>query len=308
MAAKAPLYREQVEKAKRVKEAKRSGYHVPKARQPWRMVKRATVRDSKREYRCLVMHAGDLRSSRNLVKGEYDPPPPTERMPKTEAERQAEDLIGDERVECVVDLISSDDESAGEETQAAIAICSDDDDTRVVIEISSDEESGVDDEVEVVGSNVAEWPSTVEQIAHAEYPDHIVLPDLGSVDWCGCEDECIVDVCSNSAAETFCSTNNCKLGVGCGNRRVDAPGLVLRSGRVGFTVFATQAIKRGAIIGEYAGDVTDHDFDASDRQSEYAMALQVRSTKGRKLFIDSERRGNITRFVNHACVPNCLFF
>lgn len=75
----------------------------------------------------------------------------------------------------------------------------------------------------------------------------------------------------------------------------------------GHGVFAGEAIKKGQFIIEYIGVVINHaqllksikKYTAERREHKYIMALN-------ELFIDATMKGNISRFMNHLCDPNCI--
>jgi hypothetical protein len=72
---------------------------------------------------------------------------------------------------------------------------------------------------------------------------------------------------------------------------------------LGFGVFALNAIKEGHYIGEYAGQVKRY-LPIRFRRNSYIGELRVSSSSELKLVIDAEKKGNITRFINHSVNPN----
>ncbi len=81
---------------------------------------------------------------------------------------------------------------------------------------------------------------------------------------------------------------------------------VRRSRIQGRGVFATATIRKGARIIEYTGErITD--AEADERYDDEAMARHhtFLFTVGRNTVIDGARNGNVSRFINHSCDPNC---
>ena len=324
-----PTYREREMRSKKAGAGKKYKFHIPKSRTARARSRRVAVRDSKRAYRAIVIQAQPLSTFRSQVKESYNPPAACARHPKTQLEIQADE---DDDAFHWHDVEERNEEAEGEdgEERSVDDVHSDGDDDRpvgavTVIDLTSDYDEDAsqstapiaapvdltedsDDEGTKPQWSAAVWPANVRRIWHTIHENGIVLPDLGSVDWCGCQSRCHADVCQNALTDTFCSSNNCKLGLSCGNRREDAPGLELKSGPLGFGLFAKRFIAQGSAIGEYSGILTDHDHDNETRQSQYVMSLSTRSTKRKKLFIDSETRGGYTRFINHSCNPNTGFF
>ena len=65
------------------------------------------------------------------------------------------------------------------------------------------------------------------------------------------------------------------------------------------------AIKKGSFVEEYMGEVFDLDDKRSHElcnspDSNYLFEV------GGKFLIDAEKFGNIARFINHSCSPNCV--
>ncbi|KAG9405252.1 hypothetical protein AC1031_004360 [Aphanomyces cochlioides] len=146
----------------------------------------------------------------------------------------------------------------------------------------------------------AEWPASVVNINHTLNPRGISIHDIGEVDWCKCEERCRIDHCPNARSGMFCANNNCVL-QDCGNRLKNLGGLVLKMGRLGYTLTTKNLIAQGTVVGEYSGILTTHDFTRDKtQQNSYVIALGARSTRGKKIFIDAEKYGNITRFINHS--------
>ncbi|KAL3656505.1 hypothetical protein V7S43_018652 [Phytophthora oleae] len=100
------------------------------------------------------------------------------------------------------------------------------------------------------------WSDEVEEISHTENPSKILVPDLGSMDWCGCE-------------------------------RICRPECTIQ-GSVGYSVFTTKQSFAGAFVTEYAGVLTTHDYKKDKKRiSDYTIGLDTRSSRKEKLWIES---------------------
>ncbi|XP_035824924.1 uncharacterized protein LOC101849998 isoform X2 [Aplysia californica] len=122
----------------------------------------------------------------------------------------------------------------------------------------------------------------------------------------GCLDDCL-----NRMIYTECSPAMCPMGENCGNQKIQkhewAPGLekFLTKDR-GFGVRTNYAIKSSQFILEYLGEVISEVELRRRMMEEYSeechhYALHLDSG----CVIDGYRMGNIGRYVNHSCQPNC---
>jgi SET domain-containing protein len=86
------------------------------------------------------------------------------------------------------------------------------------------------------------------------------------------------------------------------------PKIVRRRSAVhGSGVFAAERIPRNARIIDYAGELVRND-ESEEREERYLIegciwVFRVNRTWSR----DANVGGNIARFINHACTPNCWF-
>jgi len=91
-------------------------------------------------------------------------------------------------------------------------------------------------------------------------------------------------------------------------RRGGLPGIVRRRSPVhGFGVFAVERIRKNARIIDYAGELVRND-DCEAREARYladgcVWVFRVNRSWSR----DAAVGGNIARFINHSCTPNCWF-
>ena len=110
---------------------------------------------------------------------------------------------------------------------------------------------------------------------------------------------------------TECSPDLCPCGDQCSNQKIQkhqfAPGLLkfLTKDR-GFGVKTVKPIKAGDLIMEYLGEVvsvTEFHRRMTEEYSQECHHYCLNLDSG--TVIDGYRMGNIARFVNHSCEPNC---
>lgn len=122
----------------------------------------------------------------------------------------------------------------------------------------------------------------------------------------GCQEDCL-----NRVIFTECTPETCPCGEQCSNQRIQrqnfAPALekFVTEDR-GFGVCTLKPIPSGHFILEYLGEVvSETEFrrrmteEYSQERHHYCLNMDGRTV------IDGYRMGNLTRFVNHACQPNC---
>ncbi|KAI9097499.1 hypothetical protein K1719_025270 [Acacia pycnantha] len=122
----------------------------------------------------------------------------------------------------------------------------------------------------------------------------------------GCRNECL-----NRLLNIECVQGACPCGDLCSNQQFQKRNYAklkwFKCGEKGYGLKAIEDISVGQFLIEYVGEVLDmHAYEA--RQSEYAL-------KGRRHFyfmtlngsevIDASAKGNLGRFINHSCDPNC---
>jgi uncharacterized protein len=92
-------------------------------------------------------------------------------------------------------------------------------------------------------------------------------------------------------------------------RPTPLPSIVRRRSQVhGYGVFAAEPIARNARIVDYAGELIRNDDDCEARETSYLeqgciWVFRVNRAWSR----DAAVGGNISRFINHSCSPNCWF-
>ena len=75
----------------------------------------------------------------------------------------------------------------------------------------------------------------------------------------------------------------------------------------GWGVRAVDAIPNGAFVTKYAGEVVSL-IEADKRPMTYLFDLSAHLDSSDNEFtyvVDASQYGNITRFINHSCDPNC---
>ncbi|ETO18901.1 histone methyltransferase [Reticulomyxa filosa] len=135
-------------------------------------------------------------------------------------------------------------------------------------------------------------------------------PHFGS---CRCEPkgfECCGNNCDNRLMKMECVDSMCQCDDRCTNRRFQkcewCKCEVRPAGKKGFGLYANETIRRGQFVVEYVGEVID------SLQSQRRLQLEYKGSKKfyiirleKDLLIDATKKGNIGRFVNHSCDPNC---
>lgn len=78
----------------------------------------------------------------------------------------------------------------------------------------------------------------------------------------------------------------------------------------GWGLFAAETIFRGQFLGEYVGCVMSDKQADEQVEDEYLFDIYHRSWGKDKrhgcLVVDANEAGNVTRFLNHSCAPNCI--
>ena len=159
--------------------------------------------------------------------------------------------------------------------------------------------------------NAKRKPPRYQQISKNKYYSRPKLQ--GEVPLCNCKpgSGCGTD-CLNRMLMFICDPKTCPSASNCTNvslgRRPTVKTAVAYYGRRGFGLKTLEPIKKDEFIDEYRGEVIDL-FEAKKRVTDEYKAtgnfylLDYDSAAGELL--DGGRKGNITRFANHSCDPNC---
>ncbi|XP_057729686.1 histone-lysine N-methyltransferase ASHH2 [Arachis stenosperma] len=132
---------------------------------------------------------------------------------------------------------------------------------------------------------------------------HCKQPQVGKL---GCGDECL-----NRMLNIECVQGTCPCGDYCSNqqfqKRKYASLKWFKCGKKGYGLKALENIAQGQFLIEYVGEVLDtHAYEA--RQREYALKghrhFYFMTLNGSEV-IDASAKGNLGRFINHSCDPNC---
>lgn len=137
------------------------------------------------------------------------------------------------------------------------------------------------------------YPSTLEKSFKKEMMKCECLPNSG----CG-------EKCLNRLSLQECIRKDCNCGENCTNTQIQKPTklqlVVFETIDKGWGVKTLTGIKSGTFIIEYVGEIVS---DAANKKtlqkSEYCLYLEA------GLIIDAQNMGNISRFLNHSCQPNC---
>ena len=88
--------------------------------------------------------------------------------------------------------------------------------------------------------------------------------------------------------------------------KIELPRIIRRRSRIsGWGVFAGEPINKNRRIVTYDGEVIDH-REGDERALRYFENGEIWCfTVNRRWVRDANRGGNIARFLNHSCKPNC---
>lgn len=129
---------------------------------------------------------------------------------------------------------------------------------------------------------------------------------------CSCKTGCCGedDQCCNRMIRMECSSS-CRRGKQCVNRRIQRRECAAKietfkkstGSATGVRVHGD--VKKGQFVGEYVGEVVSVDTFNSRKQlyATYRRHHALNLCPG--FVIDSHRKGNLARFINHSCSPNC---
>ncbi|KAF4148024.1 hypothetical protein GN958_ATG02834, partial [Phytophthora infestans] len=125
-------------------------------------------------------------------------------------------------------------------------------------------------------------------------PEKIKFPDTGPTDKCKCTYDCFRDDCLNADTSYYCTAANCNREGNCLNSLYECKDLELTVCKgTGIGVKATATIHAGSIIGNYTGVLTTHNLATDEEQTcDYALELQLKGTRGQKVYIDASYNAN----------------
>lgn len=119
--------------------------------------------------------------------------------------------------------------------------------------------------------------------------------------------------CENRSMCIECDAKHCPSKANCKNqcfeRKLSAgTKVVFMDEKKGFGLIAEEFICAGTLVSEYVGElITENERQRrqSRKQSETGDQHYYFMTYSKGLYIDAEKKGNESRFVNHSCDPNC---
>jgi SET domain-containing protein len=137
---------------------------------------------------------------------------------------------------------------------------------------------------------------------------YLIVPDDESRTNNACADD---DTCINRATKMECIDDDCNCGIGCQNQRFQkhefASVSVIKTEKKGYGLRANTPLVAHQFIFEYIGEVIDErifrrrmvNYDDEGIKHFYFMSLT------KDAFVDATKKGNLGRFCNHSCNPNC---
>lgn len=125
------------------------------------------------------------------------------------------------------------------------------------------------------------------------------------------EKPCLTNECVNFAMMIECSNSNCSAGEACCNRRFkDRTYAKVKSfytGTRGWGLKALEDIAKDTFVIEYVGElITEEEAAARIKKSvERNEVNYYHLILDKNIIIDAGPSGNLARFMNHSCAPNC---
>lgn len=118
--------------------------------------------------------------------------------------------------------------------------------------------------------------------------------------------------CLNNSVSQDCVPQVCPVGDRCKNRRFqlhqNAYVYPVKTSQKGWGLAAGEFISKGSFIMQYVGEVFYVDSDLGKKRQEMykhsTCTYMMRTDNGE--VIDPTFYGNIARFINHSCDPNCV--
>jgi histone-lysine N-methyltransferase SETD2 len=139
-----------------------------------------------------------------------------------------------------------------------------------------------------------------------QHPDDVLVCECDRLSGCSSSN------CINKLMFVECDPKWCKCGENCQNTRFSRRqyadvGLMQPTGPKGYGLMTNQGLNKGDFVMEYVGEVISEDeyfqrkvdYQRSGRRHYYFMSIANGEV------IDATRKGNLSRFLNHSCRPNC---
>ncbi|CAO1306406.1 unnamed protein product [Diamesa tonsa] len=151
-------------------------------------------------------------------------------------------------------------------------------------------------------------PVKVNKIIRNEAVDESSVCDCKSTDEnpCGKDSSCI-----NFILHIECNKSECPAGIKCQNQKLQNRSYVemtlVKTTNRGFGAISTHDIEADELVIEYVGELIDNielkrrmDKKIENKETDFYFL-----TISADLYIDAEPAGNLARFINHSCEPNC---
>ncbi|CAO1356173.1 unnamed protein product [Diamesa serratosioi] len=151
-------------------------------------------------------------------------------------------------------------------------------------------------------------PVKVNKIIRNEAVDESSVCDCKSSDEnpCGNDSSCI-----NFILHIECNKSECPAGVKCQNQKLQNRSYVemtlVKTTNRGFGAISSHDIEPNELVIEYVGELIDNNElkRRMDKKIENKETDFYFLTISADLYIDAEPAGNMARFINHSCEPNC---
>ncbi|PXF45272.1 Histone-lysine N-methyltransferase, H3 lysine-36 and H4 lysine-20 specific [Gracilariopsis chorda] len=143
-------------------------------------------------------------------------------------------------------------------------------------------------------------------------------PRRSDVACCDCkpsdhgEPSCTDSACLNFASRFLCNPVTCRGGPRCANtgfhnRKLPLLRPFFTADQRGWGLRVEEAIKKGSFVIEYIGEIIDRDtlerrLGEAQKQGSHEYYIMDLTND---LFVDAKFKGNLSRFINSSCDPNC---
>ncbi|CAF0872161.1 unnamed protein product [Didymodactylos carnosus] len=130
---------------------------------------------------------------------------------------------------------------------------------------------------------------------------------------CKSPSNCADEHCLNRMIFTECTSQSCPCGPACTNQKIrkyewSKNVEVYDTKKYGLGLRSAMDLPKGAFLCEYVGEIITNDEFLNRMNSKYLNDQHHYTMKlSQNLVIDAYRMGNIARFANHSCQPNCEF-